>query len=337
MSSSDDDTGGSVPRSDLSVTLLCGSDDDPTPVNSDQVLSDVDLPPESVSHDKVIRIRDVSPDVQIVDVSQVGRAWDSRRTVSRGDSGKRMPLPLCIPATITSRDLEVTPGSSGPDPVPVVETVTVPGEESVEAVKLSSPPLSGQLSPASPQTVAWEEMGDSSVPLSPNRVQAGHAQDVPEEGSLFHMLPVSPGFLMRPSGAAKQFPQAGVLLPTTVDDFSDSVLGDPITYAQCEQILGSDAPMTLPVYTLPAGLAYMPDQSSVQTVLASRAEVGSSAIAPPMDTENSPLLATGLAGCPFGEEQAMAAAVNLQRDAGIMLSNLQVLSQFATSLHRMSS
>ena len=33
----------------------------------------------------------------------------------------------------------------------------------------------------------------------------------------------------------------------------------------------------------------------------------------------------------------MAAAVNLQRDAGIMLSNLQVLSQFATSLHRMSS
>ena len=33
----------------------------------------------------------------------------------------------------------------------------------------------------------------------------------------------------------------------------------------------------------------------------------------------------------------MAAAVNLQRDAGIMLSNLQILSQFITSLHRMSS
>ena len=37
------------------------------------------------------------------------------------------------------------------------------------------------------------------------------------------------------------------------------------------------------------------------------------------------------------KEQAMAAAVNLQWDAGIMLSNLQILSQFATSLHRMSS
>ena len=38
----------------------------------------------------------------------------------------------------------------------------------------------------------------------------------------------------------------------------------------------------------------------------------------------------------LGRDQAMAAAVNLQRDVGIMLSNLQVLSQFATSLHRMS-
>ena len=31
------------------------------------------------------------------------------------------------------------------------------------------------------------------------------------------------------------------------------------------------------------------------------------------------------------------AAVNLQRDAGLMLSNLQILSQFVTSMHRMST
>ena len=36
---------------------------------------------------------------------------------------------------------------------------------------------------------------------------------------------------MRPSGATRQHPEAGVLLPSTLDDFSDSVLGDPITYA----------------------------------------------------------------------------------------------------------
>ena len=33
----------------------------------------------------------------------------------------------------------------------------------------------------------------------------------------------------------------------------------------------------------------------------------------------------------------MAAAVNLQRDAGLMMSNIQILSQFVTALHRMSS
>ena len=213
----------------------------------------------------------------------------------------------------------------------------------------------------------------------------GVLQDVPDEGSLFHVSPISP------LGAASPHPQTGVLLPTKFGDFSDSVLGDPITYAQCERIPRSDTPLTLPVYTLPSGLAYMPGQSSVQTVLAlgtsSRPEVWSSAIASPMDTEDSPLLTMGLPGCLYrftlhsgpafsdvnpafglqlhhprflefvgapesarllyhslkfwvdqlGEEPAMAAAVNLQRDAGIMLSNLQILSQLVTSLHRMSS
>ena len=106
-----------------------------------------------------------------------------------------------------------------------------------------------------------------------------------------------------------------------------------------------------------------------------------------MDTEDSPLISTGLPGCPYrmtsytgtalsdadetyglqvhhprflefigapesarllnhsqsfwvnrlGEECAMAAAVNLQRDAGLMMSNLQILAQFVTALHRMSS
>ena len=80
LSSSDDDTRDSVGLSDLSITLLCDSDEVLTPVNSDQVLSDVDLPLESVAHDKrqVIRIRDDSPDVLLVDNSQVGRAWDSQ-------------------------------------------------------------------------------------------------------------------------------------------------------------------------------------------------------------------------------------------------------------------
>ena len=64
---------------------------------------------------------------------------------------------------------------------------------------LSSSTSSGQSATTSSQTMAWGDASDSSVPLSPNRVQAGHSQDLPDEGSLFHVLPVSPGFLNRPS------------------------------------------------------------------------------------------------------------------------------------------
>ena len=147
-------------------------------------------------------------------------------------------------ATVTSGEIDVSTGSSDVAPVPGLEPNSIPvGErvpavehsspplskppdpvpvvESVPAVDLPSSPLSGQSSPVSSQALPWGDAGDSSV-------------DVPDEGSLFHVSPVSPGFLFRPSRAAQQLPPDGVLLPTTLDDFSDSVLGDPITYARCE-------------------------------------------------------------------------------------------------------
>ena len=115
-----------------------------------------------------------------------------------------------------------------------------------------------------------------------------------------------------------QQPGAGTLLPQVLDTFTDPVLGDPIAFAQCALIPGSDTPLTLPVYMMPSGLAYMPGQSSVQTVRASaapsRPEGWSSdmprtadvsregpfdAYAAPMDMEDSPLVSTGLPGCPY--------------------------------------
>ena len=39
----------------------------------------------------------------------------------------------------------------------------------------------------------------------------------------------------------------------------------------------------------------------------------------------------------MGRDRAMSAALQLQHDAGLILSNLQVLGQFVTSLNRMSS
>ena len=62
---------------------------------------------------------------------------------------------------------------------------------------------------------------------------------------------------------------ANFLFPQAANPFSDPVLGDPIAFAQCTLIPGSDTPMTLPVYTMLSGLSLMPGQSSVQTVMAS--------------------------------------------------------------------
>ena len=106
-----------------------------------------------------------------------------------------------------------------------------------------------------------------------------------------------------PGQNALQFPPEGVLLPSTMDDFSDSDLGAPLMYAQCELIPGSDTPMSLPMFLVPSGFSARPDQSSIQTVLAlgtsSHPNGGSSAVTSPMDMEDGPLLETGLPGCPF--------------------------------------
>ena len=208
--------------------------------------------------------------------------------------------------------------------------------------------------------------------------------------SLFNVSPLSLGLLLRPSRGGQSPPAEGVLLPTTLDDFDDSVLGDPITYERCEHFPGSESPLSLPVYAWTSGSAFLLDPTVFQTVLAlgtsSLPAAGTSAAALPIDLGDGRLLETGLPGCPYrisesgglpfsdgnpayglqlhhpwllefvgapesarlldcsptfwvdqlGKEQAMAAAINLQRDAGVMSSNLQILSQFATALHSMS-
>ena len=61
----------------------------------------------------------------------------------------------------------------------------------MEIVPPTTSPDSGQMSPGSPPTVAFEALLVSSVPMSPNCVQVENSQDVPEEGPVFE---VSPGF-----------------------------------------------------------------------------------------------------------------------------------------------
>ena len=122
---------------------------------------------------------------------------------------------------------------------------------------------------------------------------------------------------MGPSGAARQTPEAGLPLPLALDSFSDPFLGSPIAFVQCAMISGSDVPMTLPVYALPSGHIYdgavfgdnslgigvspRPAQWSTGTARMEdiTREGPFDAFASPMNTEDSPLVTTGLPGCPY--------------------------------------
>ena len=84
-------------------------------------------------------------------------------------------------------------------------------------------------------THAGRAAEDSSPPFSLSRVHVGHSQDVPDEDSSFRVSPLSPGLFFRTPRGSTSPPAGGALLPPTLDDFVDSVLGDPITDAWCEQ------------------------------------------------------------------------------------------------------
>ena len=129
-------------------------------------------------------------------------------------------------------------------------------------------PSFGLSSSSSSPTLPLGTAEDSSPTFSPNRVREGHSQDVPDEGSLFNVSPLSPGLVVRPTRGSGAAPSEGVLLPTMLEDFDDSVLGDPISYARFEQFPGSESPLSLPVYAWPPSSAFLMDSAVIRTVLA---------------------------------------------------------------------
>ena len=180
------------------------------------------------------------------------------------------------------------------------------------------PKCSEVLSPRSPVTVGFEDQDVLSDPLSPIRVQEGCSQDMPAEGSIFDVSPDLPGFGMRPAGVGLQLPDITQAPPSTNGSFNDPFFGAPIAFAQCHKMPGLDTPMMLPIYNLPKEANIFPDQSAVPTVLASGVSPDSipwstaediirdisrggpfDASATPMDMEDSPLISTGLPGCPY--------------------------------------
>ena len=287
----------------------------------------------------------------------------------------------------TSTPLVATPAILVGQKTPQVEDFpTLDLSESSEL--LPSFGLSTSSSSSSSPTLPWGTAEDSPS-FSPNRVREGQSQNDPDEGSLFNVSPLSPELVVRPTREDGATQPEGILLPTMSDDFSDSVLGDLISYARIDQLPGSESPLSLPVYAWPPKPAFMMD-SVIQTVLApwksERLPAETSVTDPPVTAEKARVVTSGLPGCPYrflesgellftdgnpayglqlhhprflelvgapesarlldcapsfwveelGKEGAMAAAATLQRDAGVMLSNLQILSQFAMALNRMS-
>ena len=412
---------------DLVVTVVCKSEGIVTRVNSKEVLSDEDLPSVFGPRDirQVIRRRDRPPDGPTRRTAQsdcrqepsapavdlvTGKCNPGKvsRTVSTSPLTLDMTV-MCIPEPEILQPMAATQGAVPPDTVnktvaafdtstPAVATpATVVGKPDPQAKDFPTLLLSessdllpsfGLSSSSSSPMLPWGTAEDSSPSFSPNRVREGLSQNGSGEGSLFNVSPLSPGLVVRPTREGGAAPPEGVLLPTLLGDFDDSVLGDPINYERIEQLPGSESPLSLPVCTWPPNSALFMDV--IQTVLAPRKsewlEVGTSVADPPVMPGNDGVLKSGLPGCPYrflesgelpftdgnpayglqlhhprflelvgapesarlldcspsfwveelGKEQAMAAAVNLQWDAGVMLSNLQILSQFAMAMNRMS-
>ena len=174
---------------DVSATPICISDASSSPVNPEQVLSDDDLPTAVHAEDQqqVIRIRDV------VNLSQKDQICDTRLWgagpppgVPGGDSQQTVHV---VDLSPEARISAIPPGVGAVDLTPVNRVVEVPAVGRMETVPLTTSPDSGQMSPESPPTVAFEDLSVSSVPMSPNCVRVDNSQDVPEDGPVFEVSP----------------------------------------------------------------------------------------------------------------------------------------------------
>ena len=384
---SSDDSEVDVTPQDFKVTLLCNSDDSCNPVGSIMFSSEED-PPLSPGQDdrQKVRKRNIRPSCRS---ELMDRPANEPARVEKSVDMKKDSL-------MDKPPVDELPEWSDSELMPLISLKDSPVADMMDMTGCPLPKCSEVLSPRSPVTIGFEDQDVSSAPLSPNRRAVLKICRRKEAYSTCRRT--CRGSACGRLGSACNYQISHSL--------NDPFFGAPIAFAQCHKMPGLDTPMTLPIYNLPKEANIFPDQSAVPTVLASGVSLDSipwstaediirdisregpfDASATPMDTEDSPLISTGLPGCPYrmtsytgtalsdadetyglqlhhprflefigapesarslnhspsfwvnrlGEECAMAAAVNLQRDAGLMMSNLQILAQFVTALHRMSS
>ena len=304
-SSSDDESVDVRKCKDLSVTVLCKLEEDDTPAKSEMAVSDNDSQLESGVGDvrKVVRHRDgplggqmtqpvrprsrhelSAPTVDLV----TGKCKPGKviRTVSASpltvymtvscnpepDSVQQGVVADVLPPTdtvkISAADFNtstpfVTAPILGGSDGRLKSKKSPSGDLSESSELLPSFGWSSSSSSSSSPTLPWCMAENSSPSFSPNRAREGQSQISPSEGSLFNVSPLSP---IEPNWENGMPQPSGVLLPTILDEFNDSVLGEPISYARIEQAPGSESPLSLAVYAWPPKPTFMIDPI-IQTVL----------------------------------------------------------------------
>ena len=297
-SSSDDELMNVKKCKDLSVTVLYKPEEDDTPARYKMAASDSVSQLESGAGDvrKVVRHRDETIGRQMTQPVRPRSTHELSAPTVDLVTGKCKPgkmirtvsaSPLMVDMTVSCKpepdsvqhgvNADVLPptdsvGMSATDVNTSTPVVTAPGGR-LTSKKSPSGDLSessellpsfGWSSSSSSPTLPWDTTKNSSPSFSPNRVKEGQSQISPSEGSLFNVSPLSPNEPNRENG----MPQPnGVLLPTILDEFNDSVLGETISYARLEQAPGSESPLSLPVYAWPSRATFMMDPI-IQTTLA---------------------------------------------------------------------
>ena len=245
---------------DFVATIVCSSEEAGTHVNSEEVLSDFPAVFGARDIRQVVRRRANPPGGQ---TSRTARTVDlvtgkcRPGKVSRTVSTSSLMLDLtvmCAPGTEVVRPGAAAQGVLPPGTVansaPAFDTskpavampapvVGQPEPKAKDFPTLRLPesldllPSFGLSSSSSSPTLSWGTAEDSSPTFSPNRVREGDSPDVPDEGSLFNVSPLSPGLVVRPTRGSGAAPSEGVILPTMLED-----------------------PLSLPVYAWPPSSAF---------------------------------------------------------------------------------
>ena len=165
--SSDDAEESVIPR-DISVTVLCSSEDDNTPIGFDQYTVGCGLA-GCVGFARSAAGPTDSGTVSSGLVLQTNGVYGRQEN---GPDGQQQHSTCVQDSTPAVRLRANKPGLSVADLSPVVGPVVMQGVSQAETVHFSVPTMLGQPDPGSSQTITFEQLGDSSVPISPNCVPA---------------------------------------------------------------------------------------------------------------------------------------------------------------------